>query len=322
MRPPTLWRRLWTQLVVPTLSGATEDERRLVDLFRREVEALAAESHDTESDWAGHRARVRHLVLHGNPVEFQRWDVVRATMVAGDTPYVAAELAHLRRRPDWRRRWQPAIRESPLGRPRPFYLYPRSSGTLIHHAYHACRFEEATGVALDRASLVVEFGGGYGSMCRLVHGLGFAGAYVIFDLPEFSALQRFYLRSLDIPASTEPAARGVTTVSNLETLATLLRGRDRGGGVFIATWSLSESPRALRETVLRTVEGFDAFLIAYQQRFAEVANDEFFAAWRSRLPGGLTWQEIPIEHLKKASWYLFGVRPGRAASAGLRQRSD
>ena len=316
MTPPALWRRLWSE-ILGALGRPSEPERRLVAELRREMAAVPAEAAETESDWARHRARLRELVVHGDPRKFLRWDVVRATMVAGDTPYIAVELGHLRRQPDWHTRWRPAIRESALGRSRPFYLYPRSSGTLIHHAYHACRFEEATGVGLDHAELIVEFGGGYGAMSRLVHGLGFAGTYVIFDLPEFLALQRFYLRGLGIPVSPRPTTRGVTTVSDVDSLAALVRDRNARGAVFIATWSLSEAPLPLRAAILATVEGFDAFLIAYQQRFADVANDEFFRAWRSRLPGEMTWQDISIDHLGKASWYLFGVRPGDAA--GLRR---
>ncbi|MBI3656026.1 MAG: hypothetical protein HY232_06350 [Acidobacteria bacterium] len=32
-------------------------------------------------------------------------------------------------------------------------------------------------------------------MCRLVHHLNFMGKYVIFDLPEFSLLQYYFLKS-------------------------------------------------------------------------------------------------------------------------------
>jgi hypothetical protein len=41
---------------------------------------------------------------------------------------------------------------------------------------------------------IIEFGGGFGSMCRLVHALGFRGQHIIFDLPPVWALQRYYLR--------------------------------------------------------------------------------------------------------------------------------
>jgi hypothetical protein len=49
------------------------------------------------------------------------------------------------------------------------------------------------GSCLHDADCIVEFGGGFGSMCRLIGALGFRGRYVIFDLPPVLALQRYYL---------------------------------------------------------------------------------------------------------------------------------
>src|SRR3712207_7978939 len=45
---------------------------------------------------------------------------------------------------------------------RSYPAWPESSGNLLHHAYHVCRFEEATGLRAEQLELVVEFGGGYG----------------------------------------------------------------------------------------------------------------------------------------------------------------
>ena len=64
---------------------------------------------------------------------------------------------------------------------------------------HLALFEETTGSKIDTLELIFEFGGGYGSMCRLAHNLGFNQAYIIFDLQPFSALQNYYLSSLDLP---------------------------------------------------------------------------------------------------------------------------
>ena len=97
------------------------------------------------------------------------------------------------RRHDWRSRWPPALREHTIGFPRPFYGYPKSSGDLINHAYHLCRFEETTGVSLATMPVIVEFGGGSGSMCRTLHQIGLTEAHLIFDLPELSAIKRFFL---------------------------------------------------------------------------------------------------------------------------------
>ncbi len=161
------------------------------------------------------------------------------------------------------------------------------------------------------ADLIVEFGGGCGGLCRLLHRLGFRGAYVIFDLPEVSALQRFYLghQALAVaPPDDVLPSRGVVTIADPARLATLLRERPRGRAAFIACWSLGESPLDLRARLLPLVEGFDDFLIGYTERFIDIDNHAGFAAWGAWLPGH-AWHDVPLPHLRKAEWYLFGARP-------------
>lgn len=290
-------------------------EERLVHDLRadairlRDADVIAAEI------WDAKRKRLRDLLLEGDPAQFLRWDAVKSTMVKRGRAPVAHELRHLRRRRDWKARWRPALRECTAGSPRPFHLYPRSSGNLIHQAYHLCRFEEVTGLSLPTLPWIVEFGGGYGSLCRLFHQMGFAGTYVIFDLPEVSALQRFFLRSLGIAALEARDARepllGAITVSDLADLARILRARPPGMAAFIAQWSLGETPVALRRLVLPEVAGLDAYLLGYTERFEGIDNRAFFAAWRATLPA-YAWHDIPLPHLHKAEWYLFGVKGARA----------
>jgi hypothetical protein len=305
--------RFWERVMGAALFRRRPLDPRLLAALRDEAAALAGQGLGTavsaEPLWDAKRGQLLRLLQEGDPAEFLRWEPVRTTMVKRGRVPVAHELRHLRRRPDWSSRWRPALRETTLGRPRPFHRWPWSSGTLIHHAYHLCRFEEATGLRLPALPLVVEFGGGYGSMCRLFHQLGFAGTYVIFDLPEVSILQRFFLDHLGIPR-LEPggsAARGVITTADPRTLAAQARRRPPGGAAFVATWSLGEAPLALRERVLESVADFDAFLFGYTEQFLDVDNRRFFARWRARLPGHI-WHELPLPHLRKAEWYLFGAR--------------
>ncbi|HEU4367134.1 MAG TPA: hypothetical protein VFV05_02765 [Methylomirabilota bacterium] len=252
--------------------------------------------------WEAKRAALRHLLATGDPARFMRWPPVRTTMVKRGHRPVTIELRHLRRRADWAERWRPALREMTLGRPRPFPRLPTTSANTLHLAYHLCRFEEATGVRPETASFVLEFGGGYGGMCSLLHRLGFRGAYTIFDLPEVGALQRFYLRHARVP---------VVTISALDDLRRVVAARPRGPALFIATWSLGETPLALRAPLLAAVADFDAVLLGYTSRFADIDNRAAFARWRTELPS-LAWQESPLPHLGKAEWYLFGARPGLA----------
>ena len=246
--------------------------------------------------WQSNRLRLRKHALRHDPRGFLTWDVIRETMFPPPyAPFARNELAFLRRR-NWLV-WRRAIRERAAGLPMPSWFYPLSSANAIHHAYHLSRLEAETGFRAADFGAIFEFGGGYGSLCRIAHGLGFAGKYVIFDLPEQSALQRYYLGLVGI--------RDVVTVSQLDQLVSLAETSPKPK-LFIATWSLSESPVELRRRMSQIVRGFDAFLIAYQSEFGGVDNQAFFREWRSWFPE-VTWKSAAIERVP-ASAYLFGVR--------------
>jgi hypothetical protein len=284
---------------------------QLVELMRQEAAALGEAAVDVIDLWDGLRMELRERLRAGDPAEFLHWPPVQQTMVMRSHRRVVSGLAHLRARPDWRHRWRSAVRETTLGHPRPLPRCPWSSANLIFQACHLCRFEEATGRSLASMRTIVEFGGGYGRLCHLVHDLGFTGTYVIFDLPEVAALQRFYLRHVGIAVSDARDAvwpeRGVVTVADLADLRALLRRRPRGEAAFVAIGSLSEAPLALRESLFTDTASFDAFLFFYSARHDSIDNRVHFARWRSRLDTH-DWHDLPIPHLRKAAWYLFGHR--------------
>jgi hypothetical protein len=299
-----------------SLPPATDLEIELVCQLREKFRTLQ-HAKDTkllasEAAWLNHSSRLSELVFDSDPREFLRWDVILKTMFTANPEYIEEELRYLRRLSDWGSRWRKAIKESKVGRPFPSPLYPISSGHLIHQAYHLAQFEEKTGVHLSHIDYIFEFGGGYGSMCRLFHNLGFKGRYVIFDLPHFSILQQFFLRSIGIRIDTNYAAPAPNTavicVSELEQLKLVLSDRvGQHDSLFLATWSISETPIQLRETVLPLVAEFSAFLIAYQQEYGEVNNRQFFGEWRDKMSKEVVWQETLIGHLP-GSRYLFGKR--------------
>ena len=312
-RRPLSWfaERLTERLLFEPRRAEAAFVRRL----RADMPALEGGSAaDAASLWDHLRAEIRRLVRTKDPERFLQWPPVRASIVRRSRARVAAELRHLRGRADWAARWRPALREMTLGAPRPFSLMPSSSGTLIHQAYHLCRFEEATGRPVDRERLVVEFGGGYGAMCWVMHRLGFRGTYVIVDLPEVSALQRFYLRHTGlevVDADNGLPAHGVVTTSDLGRLTSLLGERPPGAAAFLAAWALSESPVSLRDRVRASVADFDDFLIGYTERCLDVDNRAYFADWRARLPDR-RWYDVPVPQLREADWHLFGTRDAGA----------
>ena len=312
-RTKSLLGTLSSSVRLRLLDPATPRERELIEDLRAQMRALPARDVDGSSEagntWAKVLNHFRHLVATQDPRAFLTWEHLQ-TMFVGNVGYVEPELEHLRRHAEWGARWSRAVEESPVGRPAAYPSYPQSSGNLIHHAYHVCRFEEATGLRAEALDLVVEFGGGYGSMCRLFHALGFRGRYVIFDFAEFSALQRYFLKSLGLDvrpaADLKDGRAGVATVSDVDELKATVEALapEALGSLFLATWSLSETPVEFRQSILQTAARFDAFLLAYQERFGEADNRQFFDGWKKTLPG-LEWSGSHIEHIP-GNFYLFG----------------
>jgi hypothetical protein len=162
---------------------------------------------------------------------------------------------------------------------------------------------------------VFEFGGGYGSLCRLFFRLGFRGRYVIFDLPHFSALQQYFLSSIEIPiVGLNDQGMGVTLVHDVEALGEVRHKLSMNDSLFLANWSLSESPVAIRESLGDIIDSCNHVSIAYQEVFAGIDNADYFSSLRSKRPQKV-WEVLPIAHLP-GNWFLFGAgQPSPKASS-------
>lgn len=221
----------------------------------------------SEKHWKENVSRLKRSILTDDPREFLRWDVLTETMVVGNDDFVLTELNHLKQNTEWNERWSKAIKEVPVGNPKPFYKHPSSSANLIHHAHHISQFEKRTGVRIEEINFVVEFGAGYGSMCRLFYNIGYSGTYIMYDLPIFNELQKYFLQCADMPVYTDNSPHSEKTavcISSFDKLQKTLSSRTSAHNtLFIAMWSISEVPLELREKIFSLVSDFSFFLIGY-----------------------------------------------------------
>jgi len=274
---------------------------------------LAGAAKDTTESWSRHRREIRRRLLSCDPAGFLAWTPIVRSMTFGLLPWVRTEFQALRHSGQWESRWRRALEENRAGLPMPSHIHPRTSGTLIHHAYHLHRFEAAAGRSIADSAEIVEFGGGYGSMARLVTRLGYRGRYHIYDLPEFSALQKFYLRLVRAEVGDNELAEALSRVTSSERLESASPSNEEGA-VFLATWSLSETPIERREVWRSALDRFGHFLIGFQDRFEDIDNRtwfEDFAAGRR----DVTWRFEPATHRGPGVQYLFGV-PRREVGHG------
>ena len=246
--------------------------------------------------WVADAAEVDRIARANDLCVFLRWEPILRTMFVESPAWIAVELdALLGDDAKWGTGWRVALREDQVGSPRPCSFYPESSGNLIHHAYHVLQMERVFSLRVSDYQTIVEFGGGYGSLCRLIHRLGFTGEYLIYDLPPFAALQRRYLDAV-----------GIMGVKCAEGPGTVISQGEISPSLFIATWSLSETPIEVREAVTRGLCNFDNVLIAYQESFYGIDNVTYFRDL-ARRADTFIWRYEEITHLP-GNYYLFGHR--------------
>ena len=263
------------------MDGKDGGQRDRLVRLRAEVGALHQQAvrASTTRHWEEGRRRLREAVLADDPEQLLAWPVIRDTMlVAGDRhPYLAAELAALQDDAAWEQRWRPACLDE-VGAPPPLPGLPGGSGNRLHHAYQFLQLERAGAGGVQDYEHLVEFGAGYGAMCAVAHRLGFAGSCLLFDLPEWSALQRWYLVEVGLLHD-----RQVRTSSDEAVLRAEI-GRADEHSLLVAMWSLSETPLELRERVLPGGDRFGGYLFGYQARFEGIDNLAWFAQFQRDRP--------------------------------------
>ena len=203
-------------------------------------------------DWARRNAELERDLLPVPPPDFLRHPVIQFQMFVDDRfmahqlPYVRSRLTDLE-----------LLAEDLVGDP-PTVPVPGTtiltSANTVHQLYHLLRYERSTGRRVSDAGTIVEWGGGFGSLMRLLcrmHGGG--PTCVIVDTPVFSALQWLYLSAVlgeeRVTLHTQRPARPVSGGINLVPIG-LVKDMVVNADLFISNWALNEStPAAQRDVV-------------------------------------------------------------------------
>lgn len=264
------------------------------------------------SEWAAFTAEIRNaLRVHGAD-QFLRLRPIAKTLHSRQRSHTRRYLAHVLGSKRFSAAIHKALTESPVGKPLVNPNYPLSSPLLVQHGYHLTRLLEATDFDLSKLGLVVEFGGGYGSFFRLLRNLGYRERYIICDLPVMCALQRFYLRNVFPTAPEMQPPSNLRWHSGEEYGALGQEAAERSPSVFVATWSLSETPLTVRSAIESTLGSFSYILIAYQRTFGSYDNVEYFTKLQSTL-NQFSWHHAECG-VYRGNYYLIGQNKAVAKS--------
>jgi hypothetical protein len=244
--------------------------------------------------WARNRIAMRNHVANDSIDNLLQWSTVQATMFTVKAYYIDHAYGLLMK--DNTNRWMKAIKESDIGLPYRLGKNPKTSGNMVNQAYHLMQYEQLSGLSIEDVGRIVEFGGGYGAMPIICRRLGFAGDYHIYDLPEFSLIQDYYLNQMNMADRVyfhHVDDAGRFPAPPLET------------DWLIASHSLTEVGKGLRETFIYAVNA-DYVLIAMGVFWGEDSTPKAVNQMTNKLDKW-KWDRTFSETQNKHS-YLVGVR--------------
>ena len=256
--------------------------------------------------WDNFNLKIEKVFIPYPPFSFIRNPIIMDTMfVNAGGKWLKEELKYLEKRiPE--KKLALFLLEDFVGNP--FLISNKyiTSHNSIHHLYHIIKFLNATNCKLHKFNYIVEWGGGYGNLSKIVKRLLKKPiTYVIIDTPIFSCIQWLYLSSIfgekNIFLIDDPNKDIQSEKINLLPIP-FIKEYEINADLFISTWALSESSVFSQDFVINK-NWFNAknLLIAYQD------SDEEFLPNADRIArmGTKTGAKIEDIDFLPGNHYLF-----------------
>lgn len=207
-------------------------------------------------DWGSWSGKIREVFKDNVPINFLSNSLISFTMVfkriSGvkqtkkrvdllEKVFTKDELYHL-------------LKEDYIGKPIISNAIYKTSTNRTHHATHLAFYKKMTGDYFWNTKSIIEFGGGYGNMARIIRKMNKNITYIIIDLPELLALQYVYLGSLEDESEINIVNIDNPDIKkgkiNLVPSDLVYKGElSVHAESFISTWALSECPEYLQNFV-------------------------------------------------------------------------
>ena len=251
--------------------------------------------------------RILELVLKKKLNSFLRESFIQKVFFVHNRLYIFFLLIKILL---YKKKFKYLLKEDHIGDPVRYFLYPQSSGNRIREVFHLMELEKFIQFSLKNINEVFEFGGGYGNMARIFKKINNRVTYTIFDTKEVNLIQYYYLNMLNLKTNWNLIKKKQINIINR--IDKINSGTSKNK-LFIANWSLSETPTDIRDKIIKKFSKFNFFLISFQSSFEDIDNYNYF----SKLSKNLTEnnnnmiykiKKIPFMNflnLKKTHWYLF-----------------
>ena len=172
------------------------------------------------------------------------------------------------------------LKEDNVGSPVRYFLYPESSGNKINHLFHLYILMMEFNIDLKKISKVFEFGSGYGCMARIFSQINNDIKYTCFDTFYVSLLQFYFLKHNNLDVGYSIKNKFSLNVEFNQIKDYNLNNSDY---LFIANWSLSETPLKFRNKLNSIIMGSKYILIGFQEKFEDINNLKYFNKLKNKI---------------------------------------
>jgi putative sugar O-methyltransferase len=223
--------------------------------------------------------QIYSLLKKENIENFLRENFIQKMFFLHNRFFVFFELKELKKATNWKF-YKNLIKENSIGNPIRYFLYQDSSGNRINHVYHLSLLNKELNISLEKIKTVFEFGAGYGCMAHIFAKINSKIKYTCFDTHYVNLLQYYYLKNnnLDVSFSKKSNFHLTSNISDLK--GKIIR---TSKSIFIANWSLSETPMVFRKKIIPIIKNSEYILINFQEKFEDIDNLKYFIKLKSTM---------------------------------------
>ena len=248
------------------ISKKKDDQIRKVIL--KKINKIKINKKDLKKTHLEFNQKIFELLKNTNIKNFLRESFIQKVFFLHNRLFVYKELQIIQKSKKWNF-YKKILDEDNIGNPIRYFLYLKSSGNRINHVYHLSLLENELKIDIKKnVKKVYEFGGGYGCMARIFSKINKKLSYTCFDTSYVNLLQYYYLKhnNLNVGFSKKNKIYLTSKIGMLE----------KNIDLFIANWSLSETPISFRKKIINKICKSKFVLISFQEKFENINNLKYF----------------------------------------------
>ena len=261
---------------VNDLNKIKNKDKKLIKIIQKKLNNINFSKKNLKNTHTIFNKKLFEIIKKKKLTNFLREGFIQKMFFVHNRLFILKELLELKKDKNWFF-YKKLIEEDNIGDPIRYFLYPQSSGNRINHVYHLSVFVNELNIDLKEINKVFEFGSGYGCMARIFSKINKKVKFICFDTALVNLLQYYYLKQNNLKAGFSKKNQFFLT-SKINKI-----DKNSVNSLFIANWSLSETPIKFRKNFLKLIKNSKLILIAFQESFENTNNVNYFKKLRKVL---------------------------------------